>query len=1000
MTGKLFYLSSLITFFFVITVSAGSQDPYFQQEVNYTIQVKLDDHNHVLTAYETIEYINNSPDTLEFIYLHLWPNAYKNTNTAFAKQALEDGSGSFYFAAENRRGYIDSLNFQSIGRTLTWEFHKEHIDICKVMLNEPLFPGDSVIISTPFKVKIPWNFSRLGHREQSYQISQWYPKPAVYDREGWHEMPYLDMGEFYSEYGSFNVEITLPRNYVVGATGNLQDPEEIAWLDKKAEETSKIEVFDSTDMTFPESSKEFKTLKYTESNIHDFAWFADKRYHVLKDSVYLENSDHWVTTWSMFTNQDARMWKKSPEYIKDAISYYSNWYYDYPYNHCTALTGGSGGMEYPTITLIGSVPSDLLLEEVIMHEVGHNWFYGILGFNERAYPYLDEGLNTFSESRYMNTKYKKQKMLYEEAAIKKKIATLVNIDDIPYDELSWIVTTILSRLNNDQPINLHSEKYTSMNYGLVYYKSAISYYYLMHAMGEDIFNRAMQDFFDQWKFKHPGPDDFQAALEDYSKMDLNWFFNELVSSTKKIDYKVCSAKSGKIKVRNTGQINSPVSITGYSGNNPKYQFLVPGFAKSKWIDLPEGKVDKIVINDIEIPELNKKNNSIKTSGIAKRLLPLEIYPVQVVEKEDKMQVGLLPAMGWNYYNKFMLGAIFYNPIIPAQKIEYQLVPMYAFGNKNLSGSGNITLHTFPAKTLFERVDFSLSAKRFGYGIDKDDNYNKLRAEAKMIIKKKEARSPVSQSLRLSYTGASDIIDILSDRTNQSTTIDFINFFNADYNLMKRSRLRPYSLTLSAEASEYSVKASGEFHFSVLNRRNKEAFRLRAFAGAFLDPPDNPVHAFRLSGTSGYTDYTYDYLFFGRFEEYGVNNAQQFFSQQFIRNEGGFASYSPLVARNWIISVSGEIKIPRIPAHIFLNLAGLGDPDDLVLPAETREAEKLAYETGLYLEISKFAHIYFPILFLKDIGDSLDHLTGNYWQKIRFSILLKDLNPRKIRDQIL
>ncbi|MBK8310610.1 MAG: hypothetical protein IPL04_06575 [Chitinophagaceae bacterium] len=199
---------------------------YWQQQVNYTIDVSLNDNDHTLNGFEKIEYINNSPDTLHFIWFHLWPNAYKNDKTAFTDQTLENGNTKFYFSNTEDRGYINRLDFKVGNSTAAIEDHPQHIDIVKILLPSPLLPGQKTIITTPFHVKLPYNFSRGGHDGESYQATQWYPKPAVYDKNGWHPMTYLDQGEFYSEFGSFDVSITVPKNYVVAATGELQNAEE------------------------------------------------------------------------------------------------------------------------------------------------------------------------------------------------------------------------------------------------------------------------------------------------------------------------------------------------------------------------------------------------------------------------------------------------------------------------------------------------------------------------------------------------------------------------------------------------------------------------------------------------------------------------------------------------------------------------------------------------------------------------------------------------------
>ena len=208
----------------------SQQKKYFQQEVNYEIDVTLDDNHHTLSAYEKISYKNNSPDELSFIWFHIWPNAYKDDSTAYAKQA--GPSSRFAKSDSTARGYIDSLEFTVNGRKASWSYHPEWIDAIKLELNTPLKSGQAIAIETPFFVKLPGEvFSRLGHTGKHYEITQWYPKPAVYDRKGWHPMPYLNQGEFYSEYGSFDVKITLPEDYRIMATGDLINGEaEYQWL--------------------------------------------------------------------------------------------------------------------------------------------------------------------------------------------------------------------------------------------------------------------------------------------------------------------------------------------------------------------------------------------------------------------------------------------------------------------------------------------------------------------------------------------------------------------------------------------------------------------------------------------------------------------------------------------------------------------------------------------------------------------------------------------------
>ena len=215
-------------------------------------------------------------------------------------------------------------------------------------------------------------------------------KTCSYDLGGWHQMPYLDQGEFYSEFGDFDVKITLPENYIVGASGNLVTKSEIKFIDSLAENGKENPVLWNF-KGYPESSRKLKTIEYELKNAHDFAWFADKRFKVQKGSITLPHSFKKVTTWIMYTPEEADLWKGAVTYVNDAVKYYSLWNGDYPYDNCTAVQSAlsaGGGMEYPTITVIGSSQNNLILEQVIMHEVGHNWFYGILGSNERRFPWM------------------------------------------------------------------------------------------------------------------------------------------------------------------------------------------------------------------------------------------------------------------------------------------------------------------------------------------------------------------------------------------------------------------------------------------------------------------------------------------------------------------------------------------------------------------------------------------------------------------------------------
>ena len=505
----------LLLFSFFLFATSYSQQNYWQQQVNYTIDVSLNDKEHTLDGYEKIEYTNNSPDTLQFIWFHLWPNAYKNDKTAFTDQMLENGSTKFYFSDKEDKGYINKLDFKVNNVTALTEDHPQHIDIVKIILPTPLPPGQKIAITTPFHVKLPYNFSRGGHEGESYQATQWYPKPAVYDKKGWHPMPYLDQGEFYSEFGSFDVSITVPKNYVVAATGDLQNAEEKEWLKSRASFTwepikGKQKTtggqMKTTYQLFPESSKEIKTLQYKQNNIHDFAWFADKRFIVNYDTCRLA-SGKTIDVVTYYTPKYKEHWRNSIANSKSAVRHYSSLVGEYPYNVVQVVQGPEsfgGGMEYPTITVISPGGTPKSLDNTIAHEIGHNWFYGILGSNEREHPWMDEGINSFYDNKYEVSKYGKQ----------------IQLDRLAFETKAVTKT--------DQPIELSSEKFSEANYNLVaYYKTAEWLRYLEAELGAETFTKGMEEYYRRWQFKHPQPEDFKKVMEETSGKNLDSAFSYL-----------------------------------------------------------------------------------------------------------------------------------------------------------------------------------------------------------------------------------------------------------------------------------------------------------------------------------------------------------------------------------------------------------------------------------------------------------------------------------------
>lgn len=999
----------ILLFFLLIGIDKSLCKEYFQQEVRFTISVTLDDVKNELNGTESFDYINNSPDALSFIYIHLWANGYKDHSTALCKQMVENGNTSLYFAKDEDKGFIDQLDFKVNGESVHLEYDSMNIDIAKIILNKPLKHGETITISTPFHVKIPLGkFSRMGHLGQSYQISQWYPKPAVYDRNGWNQIPYLDQGEFYSEFGTFDVNITLPKNYVVGATGDLVNGEqEEKWMTDIAGKTKTIEYY-SDDSSFPESDKETKTLHYHQEKVHDFAWFADKRYHVLKGEITLPHSNNKVTTWVLFTNYNSKYWRKAIPYIDSAIYYYSLWNGDYPYHQCTAVDGAlsaGGGMEYPNVTVIGSVSSDLELEDVIVHEVGHNWFYGMLGSNERRHAWMDEGINSFYEFRYLDTVHPlKTKDEIEKAS--SWLSNFLGLSSLDSRSLAYISYLIMARKNLTQPIDLPADEYTVYNYdAIVYMKTAMIFKYLMAYLGEETFDKCMKAYFETWKYKHPMPEDIKQVVEKTSGKNLDWFFNDLLETDKKIDYKICKEKADKsnnnflITIKNNGDVICPFSISGMKKDSIIKTQWYEGFAGTQTINFPFGDYDKIKIDADEIiPEINRRNNTIRTHGLLKKVEPLQLKFLGGIENPDRTQLYWTPVVGFNKYNGLMPGLALYNTFLPEKNLEYIFVPMYSTAMKSLAGTGNVTYAWHPDKSIFQNIKLGVAAKSYAYMNDlvvnennqtlHDFKYIKIQPELTFDFKKDNARSPVDRTLSIREINIIKDIPAFdySDTSLVKGTFSY-HIFQTTYSMNNHQTFDPYSYKINVEGGAGYSKVSGEFNYSISYNKKGTSADIRFFAGKFVhyNPPPLLNPSFSLSGIQGYQDYLFDNTYLGRSEYNGILSDQIYMRDGDFK-VGSFAGQT----NNWLATMNTDI--PLFGAVSFIHF--FFDAGTYRYSNAAFNPTGLSYDGGFSLcLVKKVFVIYFPLFYSNDIETALvANGKDDFKDNIRFVLNIDLINP--------
>lgn len=989
----------------ILPLISFAQNDYWQQEVNYSINVTLNDEEHSLTGEEDLIYHNNSPVTLDTIVFHLWPNAYRNQETALAKQLFRLNNSSYHLLGNKEdQGYIDSLDFNVNDKEIKWFYDDQHKDICYLILNESLKSGESIHITTPFYVKIPnASISRLGHVGQSYQITQWYPKPAVYDKNGWNAMPYINYGEFYSEYGSFDVNINLPENYRVGSTGDLVGPyaaKELAFRDSIFERTKRIGKYNTRDLSFPESSAKTKTLHLYQENVHDFAFFADKRYHILKGQIELPHSKRKVTTWAMFTNNEAPLWLNSIDYINQSTYDYSLWNGDYPYKQVTAVDGtisAGGGMEYPNVTVIGESGDPISLELVIAHEVGHNWFYGILGSNERVHAWMDEGINSYNEKRYLKKHHGKFNML--EMYTGRKGNHFAGKETPSYDDGYFIQSLFMMRAGQDQPIESHSDHFTELNYGLIVYaKSAASFQFLNDYLGQDLFDECMQAYFKKWKFKHPQPEDLKELFEKETGKDLSWFFDDVIGSDKYIDYKINSYQSTdsliQVKVTNKGEINSPLSLTLYQNGVAVYKGWFDGFEGSSLLELPTVEFDKIVINaNLETIEMYRQNNRLKATGTFKKLEPLKMSFVGDIENRKTNTVYWTPVAGWNQLDGLILGGMVFNTSVMHKRFNWHLMPLYATGSNELTGSTSLQYNVFKPFKHSDKLSFISELRRyslFDNGTEENPN-NELYTRVKNTIKLNLFSKPTSlgkHQISLNHYYFDRKFSNYFQETEQ-------NIFKFTYKFKRKSLFQNQNFRMDYDLindfNRLHFSYQNKIHYSAKESLSDKFFYFRIFGGTLFDNENGDSrYQFRLSGLNAGQDIFMEELFLNRAPNW--NNS---LANQMIMADGGFTTRIVFGYSNWMISTNIKTDLPALSEYGVMRLSWLRPYINVAAFRNFNGDTKVVHEFGLNMKIIKdYFELYYPLGASQDIVDNFNLIypNANPLHKLRFTL---NLNAAKL-----
>jgi hypothetical protein len=926
-------MKKIILLLLCLTAQFLQAQPYWQQKVDYKMSVKLNPNDNTLDGFARILYSNNSPDTLRFIWFHLWPNAYRNDKTAFSDHLLENGNTEFYFADKEQRGYINRLDFRIDEQVLKTEDHPEHIDIIKVLLPQLLPPGGSVQISTPFHVQLPYNFSRGGYNGKTYQVTQWYPKPAVYDKNGWHPMPYLDQGEFYSEFGDYEVSITAPSKFTIAATGEPQTkPEQVFFLSPPVKKSKAKSQMSKTPVAkpFDWSTAPQRTQVFKQENIHDYAWFADTSFTLQTDTVQLPSGK--VVNMQIYFHLDKMdTWEHAMPFLRNAIKYNSAWLGDYPYSYATVVDGEqgfNGGMEYPTITILTGMQNPKELDLTIFHEIGHNWFYGALATNERKSPWMDEGMNSFYESRYESLRYPHDGS---------SGGFLQLFQDPRLQELMFRNQALMKK---DQPMSTPADSLTSNNYSLIAYtKSALWMRKLERDLGRETFDKAMKDYYETWKFKHPDRNDFQETISRSSgkNLDSNFAMIDqpgLVDPEPKRPVKLVPL----YRIEKTFNYR-PIFLTPVVGFNT-FNGVMPGIAFHNY-SLPLPRFNFAIVPFYGI-------RSGKFNGWSR--FAYHWYPNDV----------------FSHIEAFVVGAM-----VNQKTVELEDNKAYSLAFRKL-----MPALKFVFKESYERSTFQKFIQ-LRYVRIAEDRLNFTEDDNSTIVTDKTARYEVMQARfvidnrRKLYPWKAEI---LTEGHKEFYRLNFTgNYF---FNFRKKG-----GVNVRFFAGKFFYKGDQD----VTTAFNTERFHLN------------------MTGPKGYEDYTYSNPYIGRFDFEGFANQQIMIRDGAFKVRTDLLANKIGKTDDWLSAMNFTMDVPdrfnplsilpiKIPLKLFLDVGTYSD----VWSSDSDQA-KFLYDGGIQISLlNNIVNFYFPLVYSGVYRDYFKSVPDySFFQRMSFSINIQDLSLRQI-----
>lgn len=901
------------------------------------VKARLLDSIHTLRIEQKITFVNTANKEIQSIYLNDWNNAFSSKTSALAKRFAEDYARRFHFAKDHERGSTTINHIGKIsGEELEWDRPGKVVDLVRIILKEPLLPGDSIQLKLNYDLRIPDDkFTRYGRDDLgNYKLRYWYMVPAPLEQD-WKLFSHQDLGLQYVEPYSITVSIDVPTEYYAAS---------------------------ALDLIRTQTKQGFKTIEFSGKDRLDSETYLTRSY--IFESINT-NSNQVITN---IADEDIEFEVKN-SLLDRTMKFLHERLGAYP--HKNLFVTQEDYLNSPIYGLnqlpgfIRPFPDGFQYDIKSFKTITANYLKNTIFLDPRKEKWVTDAILISLMMDYVDTYYPNMKLIGN-------LSDIIGIRwfhaaDLEFNDQYQFLYMNMARMNLDQPLTASQDSLVKFNKNIANaYKAGIGIKYLEEFLEDKSVKKSITEFYNTYKLKPVTDEDFIEILQKNASKDISWFYDDYVNSNQKIDFKISEVRkindSLKVTIQNLRKNDFPVSLYGLNDGKTVYKTWVENVKDTLTVTIPKDSIQRLALNyEQEIPEFNQRNNY---KGVTKLLdKPIQFRLFQDVEDPRYNQVFFMPEFDYNLYDGVSIGPKLYNKTILSKTFNFALSPKFGFTSKTLVGSASIyNEHQFENEELYS-IFYGVSGTRFSYGYGLF--YEKFSPFLAFSFRNSYLRSNERQRL---------IIRNINVRRDQNPVEPLLqpdyNVLDVKYIYSNPNFLKHLTASFDYQLSDKFSKVSLTAEYRKLYTNNRQ-INLRFFSGTFLynDARSNDYFSFALDRP---TDYLFDYNYYGRSQGSGL------FSQQIIVAEGGFKSQlQPEFANQWLTTINASTNIWNwIYAY-----------GDVGIVKNKGESGEILFDSGIRISlVQDYFELFFPVY--SSLGWELG--APDYDQRIRFIVAL-DIN---------